>query len=169
MPHPIVQQGVRVLNDSLWVVLTAPIHLPPAQVVEVPEKHSLWASPMFQTLLGGALAVVGGVGTEMFRKWRGDHGERVTVTKAIETPLRELCELLGDWSRRHHRPEGVRLADAQECMRLWGYGERTRSLWAGLEDNALERGLEDWYAETLDAIKLSIMFLSGMPDATEEG
>ena len=160
--------AVRIVNDSLQVVVGGPpIQVPPAQVVLAPDR-GLWASPMFQTLLGGVLAVIGGVRTELFRKWRTDHSKRVKLTKAIETPLRALCALLRDWSRRHHRPEGVRLAYAQECMRLWTYGERTRSLWAELEDNALEREVEDWYAETLDAIKLSITYLAD-PEAPQRG
>jgi len=82
--------AVRIVNDSLQVVVGGPpIQVPPAQVVLAPDR-GLWASPMFQTLLGGVLAVIGGVGTELFRKWRTDHSKRVKLTKAIETPLRAL-------------------------------------------------------------------------------
>jgi len=141
MTHPVVT-AVRVVNDSVRVVLSTPIHVPEPKIVVMPEAHAWSSSPLIQTFLGGLLAVGAGIATEMFREWRRGHKLRHQLAKEVDMLVAVLGEL-------DHALEGdgesvrERLADI-DVLRD-GFNRSHDSLATLLEPFVL-RDVNAWYA-----------------------
>ncbi len=141
MSQPMIN-SVRVVNDSLRVVLSAPLQVPAPQVNVLPEALHWWSSPLFQTLLGGILAVGAGFLMEVVRDWRRSRGLRRRLAKELEM----IVNVLGQLDRAlDGEAERVRelLADV-EILKL-GYARSKDALASALEPFLL-RDVDTWFA-----------------------
>jgi len=84
MSHPAIN-SVLVLNDSLHVVLSTPLRVPPAQVTVLPPGHDHWP-----IVLGGLLAIVGGLVAQWFRGFLEDERARKKLIRRIRSAF-EIC------------------------------------------------------------------------------
>lgn len=142
MPHRVVQT-VRVLNDTLRVVLADPVALPAPVVNVVPETKHWWSMPLFQTLMGGLLAVGGGMVLELFRTWLRGHRLRSRLSAEVllvNGMLHKLYETLAVPER-----EGFRVT--QELATAMDGYDRLADVVASVLTPSIVHEVKVWYRD----------------------